>query len=213
MLISVEGADGTGKSTTAKMLAEYFESQGRSVFLTKEPGSPHDPICGKIRKILLDPENEVAERAAFFLFLADRAQHMEKVRLALEAGQVVISDRSSLSTYVYHAAALSDWYLLVEGLNVAIDYAQQIPPDLCFICSADLEWSMERLKERQQLDRIEQFDIEFHKRVHEFFKPEPIKEITCELICAPKSIYYPPLASEHSPEQIHEWIMEKVNGL
>src|SRR5687767_11607250 len=135
MYITIEGADATGKSSQCKLLANVLEDEGHSVFLTKEPGSPHDSICSTIKQILLDPTNDLQSRAALFLFLADRSQHMSHVKLALQRGQIVISDRSSLSTFVYHIAELRDEVRDEDQyLCNILDFAQQISPDLCFVC-------------------------------------------------------------------------------
>jgi dTMP kinase len=212
LYFSVEGPDGTGKSTLAGLLAESLTQAGHKVFLTKEPGSPHDPVCKKIRSILLDTENKVVDRAALFLFLADRSQHIELIKRKLEEGYMVISDRSSLSTYVYHVAATQSAEM-EAGLGSLIDYAQQISPDLCIVCSAEFEWSMKKIIDRGSLDRIEQFGLDFHRRVHHLFSPEPLQSIAKEMQFAPTELVFALPASSGTPKEGHVDLLEKLGDL
>lgn len=232
MFLTIEGPDCCGKSTQAKLLSDALERDGYKVFLTKEPGSTHDLVCTEIRKILLNPRYQIADRSALFLFLADRSQHMEIIKKKLADGYVVISDRSSLSTYVYHAAAQNDWTfdiakkvgllsieevtplleMVDEDICKAIDYAQQMSPDLCIVCAADLNWSMKQLKHRQSLDRIESFDFNFHLRTHSFFQRHAVPVIQKRLRMSPFNIFYPSSASLHSITYIHRQIYEQVKA-
>ena len=101
MFITFEGIEGCGKTTQVNRLKEYFESLGKEVLVTLEPGGSR---LGKtLRKILLSMESQdLTREAELFLYLADRAQHVDQViRPALEQGQVVISDRYADSTVVY----------------------------------------------------------------------------------------------------------------
>lgn len=212
MLITHEGPEATGKSTHAKLLAKMLVERGYDVFLTKEPGSPHDPICGAIRKILLDPSNVISDKAALFLFLADRAQHMEIITKELALGKVVISDRSSLSTYVYHIAKERDY---VSGMDSTLcgmlDEAQLVRPDVCLIFSASLEWSMTQLRARETLDRIEKFGEAFHANTHTLFGQEQMSILTTMLHSSrPKDIVYVPETSGHTEDEISQFILNIV---
>lgn len=170
MYITFDGPEATGKSTQAKKLYLYLKSQGRKVLLTREPGSTHDKTCVEIRKVLLDPAFDPCDRTALLLFLADRAQHITKVvEPALKEGHTVISDRSSLSTLVYHMATLSQpWLSDLEFQNLPgmLNFAQFITPDLGFVSRANLDWSLSMMK---GLDRIEARGKEFHTKVHHYF--------------------------------------------
>lgn len=219
MYITFEGPEACGKSTQAKLLAEHLESEGHSVFLTKEPGSPSDKVCQKIRGLLLDPENDISHKTAFFLFLADRAQHMIKVGEALDEKRIVISDRSSLSTLVYYLAGIEipDIKPWLNFLSPSLSLAQGLDrPDLCFACTADLDWCEKQLNERPGRDRIEQFDVGFHKRVHNLFAQY------CSLNSSqndegdrlsdfkPRIVLATPSASSSSTEEIHDFIKTEV---
>jgi dTMP kinase len=211
MYITIEGPEATGKSTHARILANALSERGYDVFLTKEPGSPHDAICTSIRKLLLDPNNIIADRAALLLFLADRAQHMEKVAEALAKDKVVISDRSSLSTYVYHTARERDY---VSGMDTdlcgMLDFAQQIRPEMCLIFNSDVEWSLAQMRSRGALDRIECFDESFHARTHTLFGVEQISTLTKMLHIAPKDIVYVPDTSGHTESEIAAFVLNRV---
>src|SRR3990167_7402678 len=157
MYIVIDGADATSKSTQVAMLAERLARDGHRVFVTKEPGGT-TALGAKIREILIDSDTSITPHAALCLFLADRCQNMVGVQEALDAGKIVISDRSSFSSFVYFAAAMTEADTLEVAGQIAplLDFAQQVRPDWCFVCSADFEWSRKQLAARAQLDRIEQ---------------------------------------------------------
>lgn len=217
MYITFEGPEACGKSTQAKLLADYLTEQGEDVFLTKEPGSPSDPVCQKIRALLLDPENSIDHRAAFFLFLADRSQHMNQIKEVIGRGGYVISDRSSLSTLVYYLAGIKQdtLYPVLDQVEPMLSYAQQMSPDVCFMCSADYDWCEERLIERGGKDRIEQFDGGFHQRVHGLFEEyaqtwEGYTPHGTWATFAPNHTVKAPKASESSITDIHHFIKLQV---
>lgn len=225
LYITLEGPEATGKSTQAELLYKKLALNfpNKEIILTKEPGSKSDPVCQQIRQIILNPENDVHDRTALMLFIADRIQHMENVVLpALNRGAVVISDRSSLSTIVYHAAQMivknsSDTN---DHLYEIIDYAQTIAPDVCFISNAKLSWSRSKLGGRASLDRIEQFGELFHKLVHDMFKEIAVEQLPISnhiifgirqrMTKFPKKIILLPEASKNSVEQINECIYKNV---
>jgi len=103
----LEGVDGSGKTTQAQLLADWYREQGASVVITREPGGSE--LGEHLRTIILDPAIACSARAELLLFLAARAQHVaEIIAPALAAGSVVICDRFVLSTQVYQG--------LVRGL-------------------------------------------------------------------------------------------------
>lgn len=213
MLVTIEGAEACGKTTQAKLLAQRLEKEGYKVLLTKEPGSPHDEICKSIRALLLNPNNKIASNAALFLFLADRAQHIELIKKALADNFIVISDRSSLSSFVYRTAEKRGTVVEQEDMKLCsvLDMAQQISPDLCFVCSADLSWSLNQLEDRHGLDRIEQSPISFHENTHRLFSPIECTRICKMLDCAPKTIMHVPDASSHPIDFIADGIYQRVS--
>jgi dTMP kinase len=101
--ITFEGIDGSGKSTQLKLLANFLNTRKCDFLLTREPGGT--PVGNKLRAALLDAHEEVDPLAELLVFAADRAQHVRRVlRPALEAGQVVFSDRYADATAAYQGA-------------------------------------------------------------------------------------------------------------
>jgi len=222
--ITIEGPDGTGKSTQAQLFYEYLKKKNpkSKVLLTKEPGSPHNKVCQEIRSTILNPESVICDKTALLLLLADKAQHIENVIkpfLAEDPKNIVLSDRSSLSTVIYHVAKIlvnkieKNYDLFYE----LIDFAQMIKPDLCLVANADFKWSMEKLRKRKKLDRIENFGEEFHKNVHSLFNeistnPIPMSNnhifgIRSRMSLFPNKIYLLPKSNENSVEVIQNKII------
>ena len=98
--IVIEGPDGSGKSTQARILADRLEKDGHRCIVTEQPGGSRE---GKrIREILLNPKLKICPKTELFLFLADRADHVHKVvKPAIQSGKTVISSRYFYSTLVY----------------------------------------------------------------------------------------------------------------
>ncbi len=97
---SLEGVDGSGKTTQMALLAEALKRQGREVITVREPGGT--PVSDKIRRLILDPENAIVPAAELLLFSAARAQLVsEVIAPALQAGKIVLADRFGWSTLAY----------------------------------------------------------------------------------------------------------------
>ncbi|KKK74035.1 hypothetical protein LCGC14_2887780, partial [marine sediment metagenome] len=131
MFITFEGIEGSSKTTQAILLSQWLNELKIGHLLTKEPGASISKECRQIRKLLLDPESDIVSKAEFFLYLADRAQHVEKIiRPALDEGKLVISDRYSDSTYVYQGWGRR---LDSEKIGPMIDFAANyVEPDITF---------------------------------------------------------------------------------
>jgi len=170
--ITLEGIEGSGKTTQAAILAQALRSRGRKVMVTREPGGTR---AGElVRAIFLDRSISLEGTAELLLVLADRAQHVrEKLRPALEGGQIVISDRYSDSTIAYQGYGRGLDLKLVRELNrVASD---DVIPDLTILLDCDAETGLLRTKTRAEnavrvADRFEGELIEFHQRVREGFR-------------------------------------------
>lgn len=158
LLITVEGVEGSGKTTVAHQLAEWLHQQGFTVTLTQEPGGT--PFSDRIRDLLLSPEGRSAWTEVF-LFLASRAEHVAKViRPALERGEIVVCDRFTDSTLAYQGFGLG---LPVEVLTELNRLAtNRIKPDLTLLLDIEPE---EGLKRVQRTTIFEQRDLPFHQRV------------------------------------------------
>jgi dTMP kinase len=162
----MEGIDGAGKSTQARLLAEWFEEKGYEVVLTKEPT---DTAFGKlIRKLVLTGGREgiidgarISHEAEALLFAADRAEHVSKlIKPAVEAGKVVISDRYFYSSLAYQWARGLDLEWLIDLNRFAIR------PDLVILLDLPVKESMKRINGRSiktEFDKI----AELQKKVRE----------------------------------------------
>ena len=183
--ITLEGVEGSGKTTQAATLADALRNEGRAVIVTHEPG---DTRAGEaIRKIFLDPEISLDIASELLLVLADRAQHVrEKLRPGVEAGNVVISDRYSDSTVAYQGYGRGFDLPLLRQLN-QLATAGMIP-DLTIVLDCPAEVGIARTRERvkgkpHKFDRFESEMLEFHRRVREGFlaaakgEPERVKII------------------------------------
>ena len=171
MFITFEGIEGCGKTTQVNRLKEYFESLGKEVLVTLEPGGSR---LGKtLRKILLSMESQdLTREAELFLYLADRAQHVDQViRPALEQGQVVISDRYADSTVVYQGYGRGLDPQILHSFNEIA--TRGIWPDLTILLDLPVEIGLKRAVTRnlqtKQTDegRFEAESIDFHNRVRE----------------------------------------------
>jgi dTMP kinase len=169
--ITLEGPDGSGKSTQAALLAERLQQLGFQVVLTREPGGT--AVGHKLREILLDPDNQLTVMTEILLMAADRAQHVEEViKPALENNMIVVCDRYVDSSLAYQGFGLLGDPRQVKAINeVAIG---GVWPTLTVFLDVQPEvglkrhllYSSNRTKD-SGLDRIEQRDLSFHQRVRE----------------------------------------------
>lgn len=168
MFITLEGGEGSGKTTQAALVAEALRAAGRRVTVTHEPGGTRAGEA--IRAIFLDPALKLEVAAELLLALADRAQHVrEKLQPALEADEIVISDRYCDSTVAYQGHGRGfDLKLLADLNRLASDGMR---PDLTFVldCSAEIGLERSRARRAAAADRFEGERLEFHRRVREGF--------------------------------------------
>ena len=197
MFITFEGADGCGKTTQMKLLAEYLEEKRVSVVITREPGGKG--LGEKVREILLNYDGPVSDRCESFLFLADRAQNIDTiVNPAVEEGKIVLCDRHIDSTVAYQGYGRGLDIERIKMLNnIATNWRK---PDLTLVFDIDVETSMKRVGAEK--DRMESAGIEFHNRVREGYleiaKQEPQR---IKVIDASKSI-----------EEIHREVVKIFNS-
>ncbi|KRC52112.1 thymidylate kinase [Leifsonia sp. Root227] len=163
LFITIEGGDGTGKSTQAKLIEEWLAERGRTVVRTREPGGTEVGV--EIREIVLHHRGDIAARAEALLYAADRAHHIETfVRPALERGEVVLQDRYLDSSVAYQGAGrVLD---PVEIRNLSLWAAQGLLPDLTILLDLDETAARARLDtSRTRYDRLEAEKSDFHARV------------------------------------------------
>jgi len=165
MLITFEGTEGCGKTTQINLLYEYLLSEGYGVVKTREPGGT--PVGESIREILTHKVKEINSLTELFLMMAMRAQHIEDVIApALKDNKIVLCDRFFDATYAYQGFG--------RGIDIhIIDYINRlatkgIVPDLTVFIDIDVEEGLRRKSEEKgQMDRFEDEDLSFHKRIKE----------------------------------------------
>lgn len=162
LFITFEGADGCGKTTQLKNVEQFLVEKGYEVVTTREPGALD--IGQKIRDILLHHKGIVADRCEMFLFLADRAQHVETfIKPAIDEGKIVLCDRHTDSTIAYQGYGRGQDINLLKSLNeIAVN---GLTPDLTLLFDVSTEVAQKRVGSEK--DRMESAGIEFHKKVRQ----------------------------------------------
>jgi dTMP kinase len=163
IFITLEGPDGAGKTTQMEKIREFFEAQGRTVLLTREPGGT--AISEKLREILLDRSNsEMSGITEMLIYAAARAQHVaEKIKPALERGEIVICDRFVDSSVAYQGYGRGLGDAVREVNRYALD---GLEPDVTFFLDLDPAVGRARIGKDVQ-DRMEQENLTFHYKVYE----------------------------------------------
>ncbi len=165
MFITLEGPDGSGKSTQASLLVEYLRQGGRDVHATREPGGTS--IGDQVRQILANLENTAMHpRTEILLFQASRAQHVEQViRPHLEQGGIVVCDRYADSTLAYQGYGHQ---VDLERLRAIVDFATGgLKPDLTFLLDIDVEVGLRRRTKSGEWNRLDAYELAFHQRVRQ----------------------------------------------
>ncbi len=168
IFITVEGPDGSGKTTQLKLLVQALTDKGYEVVTTREPGGTK--VGNSIREVLLSPEHdEMTARVEMMLYAASRAQNVEQIiRPALSRGAVVVCDRFVDASIAYQGFGLG--YDLEQILALNEWATGGLKPDLTFLFDLSPSQASSRMKDRGQLDRIESRDEAFHQRVYDGFQ-------------------------------------------
>jgi dTMP kinase len=165
--VTLEGGDGSGKTTQAALLEEWLTARGRTVVRTREPGGTEVGVL--IRDIVLHHRGEIAARAEALLYAADRAQHVDMlVRPALARGEVVIQDRYLDSSVAYQGAGrVLD---AAEIRELSLWATGGALPDLTVLLDLDPAVARDRLDAADKpFDRLEAERADFHERVRAGF--------------------------------------------
>ena len=178
--VTLEGGEGTGKTTQARMLVRRLEATGRKVEPTREPGGT--PLGRRLEELLKGGSGRIVpgRRSELLLYLADRAQHVEKVIApALQRGWVVVCDRFIDSSEVYQGRARGLGVEMVRRFNRWA--CGEIWPDITILLDLDPEQGLKRARERQDslglgLDRLEREDLAFHQAVRQGFLDQARKD-------------------------------------
>ena len=183
MFITLEGPEGSGKTSHIPYLVEYLREKGHTVFPTREPGGTS--ISEQIREILHDLKNaEMHPRTETLLYQAARAQIVEQViRPRLEAGEIVLSDRYYDSTIAYQGYGHQQ---NLDEVRALVKYATGgLSPNLTILLDLDVEVGLKRKTQNgMEWNRLDAYTVEFHQRVRkgclEMVKAEPKRWIVVD---------------------------------
>lgn len=199
MFITFEGIDGVGKSTQLDMLEKFLVSEGKSVVRTMEPGGTE--LGQEIRHLLLHRKGDVSPRAEALLYAADRAHHVAtKIRPALAAGKVVLSDRYFDSSVAYQGAARELDVDEVKQISLwAVDH---LVPDLTVLLDLPADQAIARRSSKgTEPDRLESEQLEFFERARSEYLSMAIE---------PRFLV---IDATNSIEQIHQQVLGRVKPL
>jgi dTMP kinase len=164
LFLSLDGLDGTGKSTQHRLLVEWLQERGHDVVACVDPGGT--PLGQELRQVLKHGKHDLATACEALLFMASRAQLVaEVIRPALDAGKVVVSDRFLLANVVYQGHA--------GGLDVELMWqvgrlsTGGLEPDLTLLLDLPLEMALQR--RGRPADRMESKPRDYHERVRDGF--------------------------------------------
>ena len=165
LFITLEGIEGSGKSTNIKVINNYLNDKNINYINTREPGGSE--VGDQLRNILLNTEKKLSNQTELLLMLADRVNHIETlIQPNLEKGITVISDRFMDSSYAYQGGGremgLDAITKIIDGLNI-------IQPNLTLLFDLPVEMALERARKRSKLDRFESEDYDFHQRIRETY--------------------------------------------
>jgi dTMP kinase len=183
MFLTLEGPEGSGKTSHLPSLVQYLREQGYSVFATREPGGTS--IGEQIREVIHNLKNvEMHPRTETLLYQAARAQIVEEViRPRLAAGEVVISDRYADSTIAYQGYGHQQD---LDQVRQLVRYATGgLVPDLTILLDLDVELGLKRKTQNgAEWNRLDAYTVEFHKRVRNGYlamvKQEPLRWVVID---------------------------------
>jgi dTMP kinase len=190
VFIVLEGAEGSGKSTQARLIGEWLAANGVEHILTREPGGTK--VGEEIRAILLHGDDIPAETELLLMNAARAVFVNDVVKPALAAGKIVVADRFWLSSVAYQGYGRG--LPLDEVRSICAFAAQGISPDLTVVLDVSAEESEARRAGRGA-DRIERAGAEFHQRVAGAYRLLPRMEANVEL-----------LSGEGAPAEVHQRI-------
>ncbi len=164
LFITLEGPDGSGKTTQSLLLARYLKRQGHKVVRTREPGGTS--IAESLRRIILNPRNRISKITEVLLYEAGRAQHTSELILpALRKGKIVVCERYTDATLAYQGYGRKLDIRMVKELNRIA--SSGLKPDLTIFLDIDVREGLKRVKKisGRRMDRMERESIKFHERV------------------------------------------------
>tara|TARA_B100001057_G_scaffold483787_1_gene561003 strand:- start:1558 stop:2172 length:615 start_codon:yes stop_codon:yes gene_type:complete len=164
--ITLEGIEGSGKSTSLKTIKKFLKDLNIEFILTKEPGG--GPLGKDLRKMLLDKKSEISSEVELLLMMADRKNHIDQLVLPnLHKGVWIISDRYLDSTYAYQGGGRQLSFSKIDDLTGLLNLPK---PDLTLLFDLPPETALERAAKRSELDRFESEPMEFHRRIRDSYQ-------------------------------------------
>ena len=201
IFISMEGPDGSGKSTQLELIKKYLEEKGYEIIITREPGGTK--ISEAVREIILNKDyTEMGYMTEALLYASARAQLVtEVIKPAIESGKAVISDRFVDSSAVYQGMARG---LGVENVYKINEFAiQGMMPDLTIHLDLPAKVGISRKKDQKELDRMEMETLDFHEKVAVGYRKLASLD--------PKRIYT--IDATKPIDDIHNLIIEKIESI
>lgn len=165
--ITVEGIEGTGKSTNIDFLVKLIASRQIEVIRTREPGGT--PMAEKIRQLLLAHDEEsLPPMAELLLFFAARSLHLKNMIVpALEAGRWVVCDRFTDASRAYQGGGRG---IYGDRIEILAEWVQEgLEPDLTLLLDAPAEIGLQRARQRGEGDRMDNEELEFYRRVRQAY--------------------------------------------
>lgn len=198
---SLEGVDGSGKTTQLALLAAALQARGREVLTVREPGGT--PVSDKIRQLILSPENPIVPAAELLLFSAARAQLVaEVIAPALQAGKIVLADRFGWSTLAYQGYGRGmDAGPIRELFRIACG---DVWPLHSFLLDLPVDSMRGRLEAGgRPADRMERESAPFFERVRQGYRA----------IAAGHADRFTVIDAGQAPEAVHRAILSKLSAL
>jgi thymidylate kinase len=204
LFITVEGGEGSGKTTHCTLLKKYLESKGFKVMLTREPGGT--VLAESIRKILLDPQSQITPLGELLMYEAARVQHIEEIVLpALTRGEAVICDRFTDATIAYQGYGRKLDLSLIENLNTTASLGIEPLITIYLDIAPDLGVNKAKTLDKESYgksgDRIERESLEFHKAVRKGYLAQAKKY--------PKRIKV--IKTQNKPEDTQNLIRKEID--
>lgn len=167
--ITLEGAEGVGKTSLLPFVRDLIEATGAQLLCTREPGGT--PLGEDLREVLLNSDHAIVGKAEALLMFAARAQHVETIiEPALADGVWVLCDRFTDASFAYQGGGRN---LGVDQIAILEDWVHgYLQPDLTMLLDASRETSLSRMRRRREVDRIEREDELFFERVRQAYQQQ-----------------------------------------
>ena len=198
--ITLEGIEGSGKSTNLSIIKKILDKNKINYVVTREPGG--GPLGPKLRKILLDKNNNISPSVEMLLMMADRKDHVDNlINHNLKQANWVISDRYLDSTIAYQGGGRELDLNLINSLSEELELPT---PDLTLLFDLPVNEALDRAKARSTLDRFESESEDFHKRIRDSYLEQAYKNNRFKIVNSSQDI-------ESVAEQVKNYIMEFLN--